>query len=289
MKHFCVTALLAMVSAVCSADTAPAEVQTVDTMTMRQDSRCQQVLVNCVINGVPMRMMLDTGATNTVLHSGSISKLKNPQLLDTSHMQLRGNAKERPSVYLVKMQLAQYAIPQIPVLALNLDGARTVMDEKIDGIIGMDLLGSMPFTFDVASGKLHWGLPEGDVKLVPLAGSREESGRMHVQIECDGRPMEILLDSGASITRLPASAWPAGAAGKVNLKVSDVNSAEALAATVAAPGVVKLAPGVELKDVRPVFCSEEERAILGMDIISRVRLVHVPSASMPGGYFFLAL
>lgn len=289
MKRFCVTTLLTAISAVCFAETAAVEQVAVDTMTMQQDARCRQVLVTCVMNGVPMRMMLDTGATNTVLHSGSLAKLKNPQQLDTSRMQLRGNAKERPSVYLLDVKFADVSLRSHPVLVLNLDGARTMMAEKIDGIIGMDLLGVMPFTFDVSQGKLHWGLPTGDVKLVPLNGAREESGRMILSIECDGRPHEILLDSGSSVTRLPESAWPAGAKGKVNLNVGDVNAAGAISATVAAPGAVKLAPGVEIKDVTPVFCGEGELSILGMDVLSRVRFVHVPSATLPGGYFFIAL
>jgi hypothetical protein len=100
---------------------------------------------------------------------------------------------------------------------------------------------------------------------------------------------EILLDSGSTITRLPQSAWPAGAAHTTDLSVSDVNDAAAISATVGKPGVVQLAPGVQLEGVTPVFCGEEEKGILGMDILSRVRLIHVPSTSQASGCFFIAL
>lgn len=261
-----------------------------DTMTMTQDARCRQVLVNCVVNGVPMRMMLDTGATNTVLHRESLKKLKNPHRLDTSNMQFRGNANERPDVYLLNLQFAgSAAVRNHPVMALSLEGARSMMDEQIDGIIGMDILGAMPFTFDVSNGRLHWGLPEEDLKLVPLHGRLDDGGRLILSVECDGKKHEILLDSGSTLTRLPAAAWPAGAAHEVDMNVSDVNAAASLKATVGAPGTVKFAPGVEVQGVTPVFCGDEEPTILGMDILSRVRLVHVPSSSHPSGYFFIAL
>ena len=289
MKKICVTAMMWALASVGFADVAKVPAPAVDTMSMEQDARCRQVLVNCVINGVPMRMMLDTGATNTVLHSGSLAKLKNPRQMDTRNIQFKGNAHERPSVYLLNINFADVKVKSHPVMVLSLEGARSMMAEQIDGIMGMDLLGAMPFTFDAAGGKLHWGLPEGELKLMPLYGKREESGRMFLTIECDGRAHDILLDSGSTVTRLPESAWPAGGAQKMQMSVSDVNAASALDATIGAPGNVKLAPGVVVEGVRPVFCGADEPTILGMDILGRVKLVHVPSASQPAGCFFIAL
>lgn len=287
--------IIQLIAVACSVLMAGAAEKTVttgartDTLTMTQDARCRQVLVTCEINGVPMRMMLDTGATNTVLHRGSLAKLKNPRQMDTSNINFSGNAHERPDVYLLNLIVAGERVRNHPVMVLNLDGARSMMAEQIDGIVGMDILGALPFTFDVASGQLHWGLPEGPVQLVPLYGDMEQSGRLWLRIECDGKPYDILLDSGSSVTRLPAEVWPAGESHKTDLAVSDVNQAAAISASVGAPGTVKLAPGIVLKDVVPVFCAADEKGILGMDILSRVRLVHVPSTNRAGGCFLLAL
>lgn len=269
--------------------TAAVQPATVDTMTMSQDARCRQVLVTCVMNGVPMRMMLDTGATNTVLHSGSLSKLKNPQKMDTSNINFSGNAKERPDVYLLNIKFADVSVRSHPVMALSLDAARNMMEEKIDGILGMDLLGVMPFTFDIANGKMHWGLPEGKLRLVPLSGERDAAGRLFPIVQSGDCKHEILLDSGATVTRLPQSAWPAGTAHETALNVGDVNEQAALTVKVGAPATMTLAPGVSVEGVTPVFCSEDDRSMLGMDVISRVRLIHLPSAHNPAGYFYLAL
>ena len=289
MKIFQYMVLALGLATVQAAEETVKAVAPVDTMTMVQDALCRQVLVTCEINGVPMRMMLDTGATNTVLHSGSLSKLKNPRQMDTSLIQFSGNAKERPDVYLLNLIVAGERVRNHPVMVLSLEGARSMMAEQIDGIVGMDILGALPFTFDVASGKLHWGLPEGPLKLVPLYGYKDGGNRLFMNILCDGKPYDILLDSGSTITRLPQSAWPAGAAHTTQLSVSDVNEAGAIAATIGTPGVVQLAPGVRVEGVTPVFCGEEEKGILGMDVLGRVRLIHVPSSSQASGYFFIAL
>ena len=54
--------LLAGMVAPVPAEEPAAQAPAADLMTMNQDARCKQVLVTCLINGAPMRMMLDTGA-----------------------------------------------------------------------------------------------------------------------------------------------------------------------------------------------------------------------------------
>ena len=73
-----------------------AQAPAVDLMKMNRDARCKQVLVTCLINGTPMRMMLDTGATHTVLHTESAARVPNAQWIDTSHIQFKGNPAYRP-------------------------------------------------------------------------------------------------------------------------------------------------------------------------------------------------
>ncbi len=261
-----------------------------DTKTMVQDARCRQVLVTCLINGVPMRMMLDTGATNTVLHKESLAKLKNPVKLDTENLQLRGNAKVKPDVYMLSLTVDDARIRQHPVFVLDLSGARAAMAEQIDGILGMDILGAMAFTFDAAAGKLHWGLPAGAHRLVPLHGLREESGRMHVQILCPGgNTTNVLLDSGATLSVIPANKWGLGVGRQQAIGISDVNAMSEKQVSFGAPGDVCPVPGVTVQGVEPLLTDDAETALLGMDVLGQLRLVHVPSAHNPAGYFFLAL
>ncbi len=288
MKKF---ALISALFALCLPLQAqqPSAVQSapVDLETMVQDARCGQVLVSCLINGQPMRMMLDTGATHTVLHTESAARLQDAQWLDTSRMQFRGNSSQRPKILLASMQVSDMQAPQHPIMVVSLAGVRSMMAEPVDGILGMDVLGRLPFTFDLRAGKLYWGAPKGAV-LSPLYGTRDENGRMFVQVACREHTMELLLDTGSSVTRVHKKDWKPGAAGHVQARIGNIDKAEGLLVTRGKPAALELVPGVVLPKVSPVFCPAEDRSMLGMDVLSGVVLVHLPAAGMPYGSFFVA-
>jgi len=49
-----------------------------------------------------------------------------------------------------------------------------------------------------------------------------------------------------------------------------------------------LTPGVVIRYVTPAFCGQDDRAMLGMDVLKDVVLVHLPTAGTPHGAFFIA-
>lgn len=259
----------------------------IDLNTMVQDARCKQVLVTCLINGQPMRMMLDTGATHTVLHDESADGLKNARWMDTSRMEMKGNSTQRPRVLLASLQAGELAEPQHPILVLNLAGVRGMMAERIDGILGMDILGRLPFTFAPATGRFHWGAPSG-ATLSPLYGIRDDAGRMIVQAQVNGSPVELLLDTGSSLTRVYADEWKPGKAGRKQAKVSDVDGASQKQVVLGKAADMELTPGVVIRNVTPAFCRRDDRSMLGMDVLKDVVLVHLPTAGTPHGAFFIA-
>lgn len=259
----------------------------VDLETMVQDSRCGQVLVTCLIGGQPMRMMLDTGATHTVLHAESAARIKNAQWLDTSNMKFRGNSSQRPQILISSLQVSESLSPQHPIMVVSLASVRSMLAEPVDGILGMDVLGQLPFTFDLRSGKLSWGVPEGMV-LCPLYGTRDDNGRMFVQVSCMGHAMELLLDTGSSITRVYEKDWKPGVAGAVQARMGDIDTAAGVQVTQGKAADLELTPGVVVKKVEPVFCPENDRSMLGMDALRGAVLVHLPAPGMQYGSFFVA-
>ena len=118
-----------------------------DLMSMTQDARCHQIVVTCLINGSPMRMMLDTGATHTVLHAESAARVPQAQWIDTSKIKFRGNSSQQPRLLAAALQVGPALSETHPIMVLRLDAVRGMMAEPIDGIVGMDILGQVPFTF----------------------------------------------------------------------------------------------------------------------------------------------
>ena len=270
-----------------SENTAVVQPAPVDIMSMNRDSRCGQVLVTALINGVPMRMMLDTGATHTVLHEESVAKLGEVQWIDTSKMQFRGNANQRPKLLVAPMQVGPGEAPMHPMMVLNLGAVRSMLAEPVDGIIGMDFLKFLPFTFDFRKNEFYWGFP-GDASLVPVPCEAEPSGRVHWQLSCAGKEIKLLLDTGSTVTRICTADWAPGAAGEITAHIGDVNAAEHQQLVEGKPGDLTVAPGVTLKGVRPLLCSSEELTMLGIDALRQSVLVHLPDPNTPGGIFLLA-
>ncbi len=259
----------------------------VDLMTMTRDARCKQVLVTCLVNGVPMRMMLDTGATHTVLHEESAARIPAAQWIDTSQMQFRGNSTQKPRLILAALQAGPAEAPVHPFMVMNLSAVRSMMTEKIDGILGMDILQAVPFTFDLRNEECYWGIPAGGGELVPLSAQANNMRRIFVTGKCGGKDVRMLLDTGSSVTRVVASEWAPGASGEIQAQEGNIDQAGGVRVTEGHPGDIELAPGVVAKGVKPLLCDTPEGAILGMDALQGQVLVHIPAENTPVGLFLL--
>lgn len=264
----------------------PAQAEVVDIMSMKQDARCHQVVVTCLVNGAPMRMMLDTGATHTVLHEESAARVPQAHWVDTSKMQFRGNSSQQPKLLLANLQTGPAESENHPVMVMNLGAVRSMMAEAIDGIIGMDLLGQLPFTFDLRSKECYWGIPTGG-EFVPLYAAPDGKGRFIVQARCQGKPVHMLLDTGSSVTRVFTAEWTPGKGKEIGAQIGDIDSATGIKVTEGNPGDMELGPGVSVQGVTPILCEPNDVPMLGMDGLKGAVLIHVPTAESPSGAFFL--
>ena len=280
--------LLAGMVAPVPAEEPAAQAPAADLMTMNQDARCKQVLVTCLINGAPMRMMLDTGATHTVLHTESAARVPNAQWLDTSRMQFKGNSAQRPKMLLASLHAGPAESEVHPLMVMDLGAVRSMMAEPVDGILGMDMLQHIPLTFNLRTGEMHWGLPAG-LEPVPLNAVPDGTGRVVVQARCGGKELPLLLDTGSSVTRVPEDQWAPGTGAEIGAQIGDIDSRKGIKVMEGKPGDIELGPGVFGKGVAPILCKAGEGPlILGMDGLSGVVLVHIPQESIPGGVFLLA-
>lgn len=264
-----------------------AQAPAVDLMKMNQDARCRQVLVTCLINGTPMRMMLDTGATHTVLHTESAARVPNAQWVDTSRMQFRGNSAQRPEMLLATLHAGPAESAHHPFMVMNLGAVRSMMAEAVDGILGMDMLCHIPFTFDLQNGDLYWGAPTGK-ELVPLHAVPDGKGRVIVQGLCGGKTIPMLLDTGSSVTRVPKELWAPGADAEIGAQIGDIDNRKGIKVLEGKPGDIELGPGVIARGVTPILGSPGEPSILGMDGLNGLILIHTPQENSPTGLFLLA-
>lgn len=267
---------------------------------MYRDARTRQVLTHVTINGVNALMMLDTGASHTVLSKKFVdSKLPNAQKIDTSRMQFNSDSsRQRPDLFFVKLdtraKAGEKTVFEQPVLCLPLDGVQQSMATPIDGILGMDILGWLPFTFDLRNGdNCHWGLPEDVDTMVPMEPLQvDQMQRPHIQVDTGTpekpQPTVLLLDTGSSVTYMPAAAWGMGAAdAKATVGVSDVNGGRYINVGLGKPKALPLGKGVQTRPLSPQL-QPGQNGVIGMDALKGLRFVHNPQRKDPARFFLIS-
>lgn len=249
---------------------------------MQRDVSCGQVLVRCEADGVPLLLLLDTGATHTVLDSDvAAQKLPNAFRVDTSNMDIRGNAAGlRPEIALVALSAGGKEFSQQPVLVMPLTGVRAMLHEPVDGILGMDVLCRLSYTLDFREGgQSHWGAEDSPAAR-PLPARPDAGGCPLLSLRCGERLLSrVLLDTGSSSTVLSPQNWPAGEGEVREAQVADVNGHRTVQLRFGRPAAVQLAEGVQT-EIRPQLSDSFNRStcagILGVDALRGLRLIYSP-------------
>lgn len=263
-------------------------IQEIDLMSMERDAKSGLILINALVNNTPMRLMLDTGANRSLLHHESALKLKNAKWLNTAHLKFNSNSAQQPKMVIADLQAGPGVSPRHIFAVLDISSVHSMMAEKIDGIIGMDVLGSLPFTFDFRKNEFYWGVPE-DASLSPIYGNMEKIGRMMVHPKCGNKQLNLLLDTGSVITKVPAQDWEAGSAGEISARMGNVDSTKHIRVEEGKPADLEVAPGIMLRGVQPILCAPQDSALLGLDAMKDAVLIHLPTEKTLYGRFFFAL
>ncbi len=250
---------------------------------MQRDVRCGQFMADCLVNGRPARLLVDTGATHTVL-SADFAARELPQLELVEGLRLSGNATQAPRPALATVTAGGVELKKSLVLLMPLGGVNSLMERPIDGILGMEHLRQLPFMLDLREGGVgRWHADAG--AFFPLRGQEDAAGRLHVPARSGDSSCLLLLDTGSNTTTWPEGSWPAGAqAEAAALRVADVNGARDVAAGAhGQPAELRLAGGALLPQVEPLLRAAEGGHVLGLDALRGCLLIH-----RPGQGFFIS-
>lgn len=241
------------------------------------------VIVNVLVNGTPARALLDSGAQSSVVDRGLAARLGLP--VSAMAPVLAYGVSGAP-------QIGRSAALDLQAGALRLSGLRAAMldlapiasasGRPFDLIIGQDVLRTVIADVDFPRGRLAFH--DARVRALPpgaLASPARTEGRdLLVPITVEARPLEVVLDTGASgaLALSPASAQALGL-----LDGRRVTSAPSITfGGLSQDRVVRARTltfaGVEVADVRVHVYSPAQGArvpagLLGVEVLERFRVI----------------
>jgi predicted aspartyl protease len=139
-----------------------------------------------------LNFLVDTGATPSVLDPQLAGKLHlDTQPIDVAVLggKVQGGIANVPS-----LQIGPIRKDNLRVMIEDLSFIQKSLPFRIDGIVGLDVLGQSPFVIDYASRKLRFGPPPAMQLSLPL---QMKQGRPIITAAVDGTPADLLLDTGA--------------------------------------------------------------------------------------------
>lgn len=152
-----------------------------------------------------LSFLIDTGAVPSVVNQRTAERLRLKGAADRNLSALNQTVRvER--IILPELRLGSVRAESLSVTVLDLSAIEQRIGVRVDGIIGLDVLGRASFTIDYRKKKLFMGMPIAAGPGVPFE-VHHEAGAPYVvvAVEVNGRRLQLLMDTGSDELKLFAA------------------------------------------------------------------------------------
>lgn len=176
------------------------------------------VTVAVTINGAPARMLIDTGAPFSMITPAAAARVGAP-VTQTDIPQLMGGLSNGLSLATIATART-FGFAGAAVRNAEFYVWPRGFDEKIDGIVGQNLLSGVDVEFDLANGMVrliqpddcgatplaYWAADPNSVVAVPFDSGPPRAHRVDLSARLNGAPVKARLDTGAYRSMLTLAA-----------------------------------------------------------------------------------
>jgi hypothetical protein len=138
-----------------------------------------------------LKFVLDTGATHSAVSARIADRLELQRLTGKVFNIDRMVKTEWAAI--PEIEFGSIRAIQVPVMVTNLDYFKA-STSHVDAVIGLDLLHLKNFSIDFVDKKMRFGPMETGRHSIPMSS---DGVSLHVEAEANGRPIHLILDSGA--------------------------------------------------------------------------------------------
>jgi len=172
-------------------------------------------IVTLSANGVPVTLLLDTGAEWTILTPAAAKRVGAQTPRVEFQRQIRGLAGSLATneVELRSFTAGEVAIPwrRVRVASLNMP---SVFSGPLDGVLGADTLSSFDVDLDLPHHRMVFygkqscpsAAPAWAEPYATIAARRSFSNHLAFPAQLDGRPVDTFIDTGAQVSLLSSRA-----------------------------------------------------------------------------------
>ena len=170
------------------------------------------ITVEALINGQPVRLILDTGSEATILYRSTAERL-GLKWSSGGQITLYGVGG---STALGEARLKDFSVAGATIHNFNIAVAGQIHDPSAQGVLGARFLLQGDMEFDLAHGKVRFLKPKdcngdqvvywgGSYAVTPMLDGHDRK-EIEVRVIVNGRPVRALMDSGADLSTLTSTA-----------------------------------------------------------------------------------
>lgn len=245
------------------------------------------LLVETTVDGVPAKLLLDTGASHTSLDA-AWAKATFPAM-KTRVVPLESDdvyTFASPEIALARIgefRLGGRRFTDVEMPLADLSGLRRALPELNDvvGILGMNATTLAPCRISFGGRRMEWVEPGS----AAFAGKEKFPVRRTAGTDCvqvtlppqkpGGSAVSALIDSGAVGSSVPADFWIGAAEEKRTALVTTATGTRKVAVEFGVPATLKFSETLAVPDVSPrlIRPGEAMKILLGLDVLNRLEII----------------